>query len=113
MAIINCPNCSKKISDKSSFCTHCELPLGEMSEEDVGRMQRRRWRKRVWQSKNLTYAAMTALVVGAIWWWFTEPQGWALPLPVLPTGLIILGGVAYVSGRGWLFWLRLKRNRPD
>jgi hypothetical protein len=112
MALINCPNCGKRISDQSTFCAHCELPLGEMSEADVARLEVRRWRRLVWQSKNVTYAAMTALVVGAIWWWLAEPQGWTLPPPVLPIGLIVLGGVAYLAGRVWLFWLKMERNRP-
>lgn len=110
---MNCPGCGRRISDKSTICAHCELPLGEVSEEDIARMRLRRWRKQVWQSKNVTYLAMTALVVGAIWWWLVEPQGWTLPPPVLPIGLIGLGGVAYVAGRGWLLWLQMKRNRPD
>ena len=113
MAIINCPNCSKRISDKSSFCEHCDMPLRELSEEDLARMQRRRWRKRVWQSKNVTYAAMTLLVVGALWWYLTEPLGWTVPAPLLPVGLIGLGAAAYLAGRVWLFWLRMKKNRPD
>jgi hypothetical protein len=112
MAIINCPNCSKRISDKSTFCAHCELPLGEMSEEDLHRLELRRWRRRVWHAKNVTYLAMTALVVGAIWWWLAEPEGWVLPPPVLPISLIALGGVAYLAGRVWLLWLRMKSNRP-
>lgn len=112
MALINCPNCGKRISDQSTFCAHCELPLGELSEADVTRLEARRWRRRVWQSKNVTYAAMTALVIGAIWWWLAEPQGWTLPPPVLPIGLIVLGGVAYLAGRVWLFWLKMERNRP-
>ncbi len=110
---MNCPGCGRRISDKSTFCAHCELPLGEMTKEDVDRLKRRRWRRRVWQSKNATYLAMTALVVGAIWWWLAEPEGWTLPPPYLPIGLIVLGGLGYLGGRAWLFWLRLKRNRPE
>lgn len=113
MAIINCPGCGRRISDKSTFCAHCELPLGEMSREDVSRLKRRRWRRRVWQAKNVTYAAMTALVGGMLWWFLVEPQGWILPPPVVPIVLIFLGAAAYVAGRVWLFWLRMKRNRPD
>jgi len=113
MAIINCPGCGRRISDKSKFCTHCELPLGEMSQKDVDQLKRRNWRRRVWRAKNVTYAAMTALVVGLIWWYVQEPVGWLLPPPVVPTLLIFLGTLAYAIARIRLFWLRLKRNRPD
>ncbi|WP_376691878.1 hypothetical protein [Wenzhouxiangella sp. EGI_FJ10409] len=113
MALINCPGCGRRISDKSVFCAHCELPLGEMSNEDVSRLKRRRWRRHVWQAKNITYVAMTALVGGMLWWFLVEPQGWVLPPPILPIGLIILGAVGYLVGRVRLFWLQLKRNRPQ
>jgi hypothetical protein len=42
------------------LCPHCALPLSEMSDEDVQRMEVRNWRKRVYQASNLTYLAMTA-----------------------------------------------------
>lgn len=113
MAIINCPGCGRRISDKSTFCAHCELPLDEMSQEDVNRLKLRRWRRRVFQAKNATYLAMTALVVGALWWWLAEPQGWEMPPPVVAIVLAALGAVGYVGARGWLFWLKLRRNRPD
>ncbi|NBD96232.1 MAG: hypothetical protein GVY11_07150 [Gammaproteobacteria bacterium] len=112
MAIINCPGCGQRVSDKSTFCAHCELPLGEMSHEDIVRVEHRRWRRRVWQAKNITYAAMTALVIGALWWFLVEPQGWTMPPPWAAAGLIVLGAVAYLAGRVRLFWLQMKRNRP-
>jgi len=113
MAIINCPGCGRRISDQRTVCTHCELPLGEVTEEDLSRIRRRRWRYRVWQAKNLTYLGMAALVAGVIWWWVSGPEGWTLPLPMLPIVLIGLGLLTYLGGRAWLFWLRMRRNRPD
>jgi uncharacterized membrane protein YvbJ len=35
MAIIKCPQCGKKISDKSKECNHCSLNLENMSEEKL------------------------------------------------------------------------------
>lgn len=29
MALINCPECGKEISDKSEMCIHCGYPLAE------------------------------------------------------------------------------------
>lgn len=31
MALINCPECGKKISDKSTHCIHCGLPMEEIN----------------------------------------------------------------------------------
>ena len=37
MALIDCPACSKKISDKSKSCPHCEFAIGQASAEDIAR----------------------------------------------------------------------------
>lgn len=34
MALINCPECGKEISDKVKACPHCGYPLVENSEEN-------------------------------------------------------------------------------
>src|SRR5690554_2762941 len=107
MALINCPGCGRRISDKSTFCAHCELPLGEMSSDDLDRLKLRRWRRRVWQAKNVTYGAMTALVLGAIWWFLVEPQGWELRPRAGAVMLVVLGALSYLAGRVWLFCLQV------
>lgn len=112
MAIINCPRCGKRISDLSKVCAHCSLPLGEMSEHDIEQLERQRWRKRIYIARNVTYLGMTALVVGAIWWFMVGTGGLVLPPPPLSVVLLALGVVVYLGGRGWLLWLRMKRNRP-
>ncbi len=112
MAIIHCPGCSRRISNQVNICPHCELPLAELSDADAQRMEMRRWRKRIYQAANLTYLAMTALIAGAVWWWLVEPSGWVLPPPIPAIGLVLVGVITYVIGRGWLLWLRLPRNRP-
>lgn len=100
------------MSDRSPACPHCDLALAELGPEDVSRMELRRWRRKVWRAKNMTYTAMALLIVGAVWWWLVEPAGWTIPPPPLPVGLIMLSGVGYVIARGWLLWLNMKRNRP-
>ncbi len=35
MALINCPECGKEISDKSKACIHCGYPLGEETDNSV------------------------------------------------------------------------------
>lgn len=112
MAIINCPRCSRRMSDRSPACPHCDLALAELGPEDVSRMELRRWRRKVWRAKNMAYTAMALLIVGAVWWWLVEPAGWTIPPPPLPVGLIMLSGIGYVIARGWLLWLNMKRNRP-
>lgn len=33
MAIVNCPQCAKKISDKQQICPHCDLDMSDLTEE--------------------------------------------------------------------------------
>ncbi|RFF26953.1 MULTISPECIES: zinc ribbon domain-containing protein [unclassified Wenzhouxiangella] len=109
MAITTCPDCKKRISDQVNVCPHCDAVLGELTEENLARIRQRRWSKRVYLAKNLTYLGMTLVIVGAIWWWMA---GWRSPVPQGAVFLIALGFLGYLVSRGWLFWLRLKRNRP-
>lgn len=37
MALIDCPGCGKKISDKASTCQHCNFAVGQASPEDIAR----------------------------------------------------------------------------
>ncbi len=112
MAIIRCPECNERISSLAPTCPHCEAPQGERTDEDRLRIRQRHWRKLIYRATNVVYAAMTMLVVGAIWWWMIEPQGWALPPPASALGLVVFGAAVYLVGRAWLLWLKLPRNRP-
>lgn len=111
MAIITCPGCGRRISDKSSACTHCDLPLKELSESELERIEQRRMRRKIWRAKNITYLAMTALVAGAIWWMWVQMQNPEGQPPRLAMALIGIGILSYLGGRAWLFWLKVKRNR--
>jgi hypothetical protein len=112
MAIVDCPNCKKKISSQHKQCRHCGIPLGEMSEEDYKRLEIERWRDQVYRATNASYIALTALIIGALWWWMTGDGGWEIPPPIPAVVLIFLGVLGYLIGRGWLLWLRMGRKRP-
>jgi len=112
MAIVHCPNCSKRISSMVKVCPHCDVALGDLTPEEQDRRQRRRWKRLVYRATNLSYLALTLLVIGAMWWWFAEPQGWTLPPPLAAVSMVIIGAAMYLVARCWMFWLRLGRNRP-
>lgn len=40
MAIIKCPQCNNSISDKHKVCPHCDLEMGEMTEEKLASMSK-------------------------------------------------------------------------
>ncbi len=100
------------MSSLAKSCPNCKSPVADLTEEDQHRLLRKRWRKHLDRAANLTYLALALLFGGAIWWWGAPPQGWFFPPPVGALILLPLGLTMYGAGRGWLFWLRLRRNRP-
>ncbi|NQZ23528.1 MAG: zinc ribbon domain-containing protein [Colwellia sp.] len=40
MAVINCPNCQKKISDKAKSCSHCQVDLVNIDVEQIASMKK-------------------------------------------------------------------------
>lgn len=37
MALIDCPSCGKKISDKAPSCQYCEFEIGQANPDDIAR----------------------------------------------------------------------------
>ena len=112
MAIIRCPGCTKRVSSLANICPHCGLQLGELSQDERDKFVRRRWRTRLYRARNLTFIAMGLVMLGAILWWFSPPEGLVLPPPGTAIGLMGIGVIAYFAGWFWIFWLRLPSNRP-
>lgn len=40
MAVINCPKCKKKISDKAKSCSHCQVDLVNIDVEQIASMKK-------------------------------------------------------------------------
>jgi len=45
MALINCPECKKEISDKVKSCPHCGYPLEINSVDNTNQMNKNNWNK--------------------------------------------------------------------
>lgn len=105
MALINCPSCNKKISDKASTCSHCGFAIGNASEEDILRKQEmQRFNKR--QSlQNQSMLAMLLFVGGfGMWYW-----GGAEPTDLqqnIAVGCSVVGLVWYLVNRVRLFIMK-------
>ncbi|GAB3033484.1 zinc ribbon domain-containing protein [Bowmanella dokdonensis] len=70
MALIDCPSCNKKISDKASQCQHCGFAIGKASDEDILRKQRLQKFKKTQSIQTQSMVAMLMFVAGfAILYW--------------------------------------------
>jgi len=115
MAIIRCPACSRRISSIAKACPHCHEPVGTLDREERYELARRRWRSQLYRARNLTYLAMGMVVVGALVWWMTPPQGLAPPISTPAALLLGVGIVVYLCSWAWVLWLRYMRapNRSE
>ena len=80
MAIVNCPYCDKKVSDKSAACTHCGGVLGEMTPDQLDRLQRDR---KIAHGRSLNNHAMMSLVIflgSFAWYYYKQPESDSLEM---------------------------------
>ena len=100
--IINCPSCRKPMSSKAPACPSCDTERGDLSDEQLSELSRRRLRDRIYRLKMASYAAISVLLAAAGWYFYE-----ASDLDLTPsTGhlvLVALGSVAYVIVRALLF----------
>ncbi|RVU37498.1 zinc ribbon domain-containing protein [Rheinheimera riviphila] len=89
MAIINCPFCNKKASDKSAVCGNCGGKLGEMSVEELDRLQRD---KRLALGQSLNNHAMMSLIIflgSFAWYYYREPETDSLEMYAIHGAMLV------------------------
>lgn len=95
MAIISCPYCQQKVSDKAAVCGKCGGNLADVSPEQLERFSRD---KRLAQSQNLNNQAMIALVIflgSFCWYYYRVPEQDSLELHAV-NACMVLGCLWYV-----------------
>jgi hypothetical protein len=110
MALIDCPHCTRRVSSLARVCSHCQQPIGEVTEEEALRLALGRWKDQTYRALNISYLGLTLAVAGAIWWWVDGDPGWGWPVPQQILLVAALGVVIYVAGRARVWWLRF--NKP-
>ena len=75
MALVNCPSCNKKTSDKAKVCPHCDFRIGNASAEDLERKQQLKKFKKLQSIQNQSLLAMLIFVAGFafMYWGGTRP----------------------------------------
>lgn len=105
MALIDCPSCGKKISDKAKTCSHCGFAIGNASEEDILRKQQLQRFKQLQSLQNQSMAAMFMFVLGfGLWYWGGEqPTDLQQNIAV---GCSVIGFIWYLINRARLVILK-------
>ncbi|MGS2722053.1 hypothetical protein [Paraglaciecola aestuariivivens] len=105
MALIDCPSCNKKISDKAQSCQHCDFTLGNASSEDIARKQN--LNKYLTQQKIQTQSLIAMLLFvtgfGFMYWGNAVPGETQHSLAVTTA---VIGFVWYIVNRVRLVFLK-------
>ncbi len=105
MAVINCPSCRKKISDKAKTCSHCEIDLVNLDEEKLTNLNKVNRINKSQQIMNVSFVAMLLFCGGFLfyYWQNVQPGTWQY---FLSAGSTILGFVLYIFTRVQLILLK-------
>ncbi|REL29629.1 zinc ribbon domain-containing protein [Thalassotalea euphylliae] len=98
MAVINCPSCRKKISDKSESCSHCGVPLKGVDQEKLASFERE---KRIKQQQSLMTHSFIAMLLFCggflfLFWQNAQPGSWQYVTAMSST---VIGFILYIVTR--------------
>ncbi len=98
MALIDCPACNKKISDKAKQCQHCGFAIGEASVEDIQRKQNMKKFKKLHGIQNQSMLAMLLFIAGFgfMYWGGAQPGDLQHNIAL---GVTVVGFLWYVINR--------------
>lgn len=74
MALINCPQCNEKISDKVKECPSCGLDIGNLSEESLASLGRQKKIKKMARITTESFFAILLFAGGFTWLYWREPS---------------------------------------
>ncbi|MGB1261286.1 MAG: hypothetical protein ACPG52_00130 [Cognaticolwellia sp.] len=109
MAVINCPSCKKKISDKAKSCQHCQLDLTTMNEEKMAHLKQVSAVEKSQQLMNHSFIAMLLFCGGFLflYWQDAQPGTWQYIVAIAST---VLGFILYIITRVRLILAKRSRN---
>ena len=104
MAIIKCPSCSGKISDKAKVCSHCNYDLVKKSTADGLNEEQLASKKRIELIKRRYSLQMQAmigiiLVLGGSLMWYFGGRGFASVMSISGIALLVVGAALYLTTR--------------
>lgn len=110
MAVISCPNCKKKISDKAKHCDHCAIDLVNLDEEKLRSIQHINTINASQRLMTHSFIAMMLFCGGFFFLYWSEPdaESWQY---MTTMGAIAIGFFLYIVTRIRL--ILLKRSRKS
>ena len=110
MALIDCPNCRKKISDKAKSCSHCSIDLQDMNQEKLATLRKINTINESQRLMTISFIAILMFCAGILVlnWYNAQPGSWEYLASITSS---ILGFVIYMIIRVKI--LILKRGKKS
>lgn len=105
MAVINCPGCKKKISDKVKTCNYCELDFSDLDPEKVANLNRVNLINKTQRLMNYSFIAMILFCGGFLFMFWDNVQPGSLQHN-LAMGSAVIGFFMYIIIRGMLLYTK-------
>ena len=108
MAVINCPGCNQKISNKTKECSHCGLAVQELNSDIIANLNHV---NRINQAQRLmkhSFVAMLLFCGGFLFmfWGNVEPATWQYNLAMVTA---VVGFIMYIIVRVQLLLFKRKK----
>ena len=109
MAVINCPGCKNKISDKAKSCSHCQLSLNELNSEEVNSLKRINTINKTQRLMNYSFIAMLLFCGGFLFmfWDNVIPGSWQHTAAMV---CAMIGFVFYIIIRAMLLFTKQNKK---
>jgi len=108
MAVINCPSCKKKISDKAKTCNHCGMQIAGIDQEKLALIKQTNAIKKQQSLMTHSFLAMLLFCGGFLFFYLKDAQPGTIEY-VTSIASTILGFILYLVTRVRL--LLLKRSK--
>lgn len=95
MAVMNCPSCKKKISDKAKKCSHCNISLTALDKDQLESLARVNRIKQAQRLMNYSFFAMLLFCGGFLFmfWDNVLPGSWQHNTAMTST---VIGFILYI-----------------
>ncbi|WP_157957817.1 zinc-ribbon domain-containing protein [Aliidiomarina celeris] len=111
MAIISCPDCGKKVSDKAASCQHCGFMLGAHDAESLQRKMQMKKSEKLNALVGQQMLAILLFIAGIAASFYDWPEeGWQGYMPIAALMVTGVGFMTYVITRGRMYLLKQGRK---
>jgi hypothetical protein len=108
MAVINCPGCKKKISDKAKECSHCGLSLQALDSDKIANLNHVNRINQAQRLMTYSFVAMLLFCGGFLFmfWDNVEKDTWQYNVAMAST---VIGFIMYIIIRVRLLFFKRKK----